>query len=428
MRVLHLSTFHLSGGAGVAAARLNQALGRSGIESDVLVDHPSREESHVHTFRTGYLGRKLTWLRFSLERLYFLMFEKNKEVRFSFSPARIGADVSIHPLVRQADIIHLHWVNFGYLSTDGLANILRLGKQVVWTFHDMWPMTGGCHHSGTCDHYEHACGNCKFLRTSEENDLSHQVWQRKKDAFAAGQFSAVACSSWLGNRAQQSSLLTGFDIRSIPNPIDTTVFVPKDKRLARKALSLNPDKEYILFAAAKVKAPGKGYDFFRQAIERILQANRGLSKDFELIVFGQANPDLAADFSAKINFLGYLNDTEQITNAYCAASVFVTSSLEENLPNTIMEAMACGTPCVGFDVGGIPEMIDHLINGYVSDYKSIESLSTGIEWVLSHNSDGHLSAQARQKVVDNYSEEIVAAQYITLYKNLLKNQNPQSVQ
>ena len=421
MRVLHLSTFHLSGGAGVAATRLNRALRKLGIESDLLADRSSQAEKYVHELSGTTFKRKISWMLFVLERLFFLIYEKNSAIRYAFSPAKFGNDLTDHPLVKNADVIHLHWINFGFISIKGLSKLLNLGKPVIWTFHDMWPMTGGCHHSGTCDHYQESCGNCKFVKNPGPTDLSNQVWMQKSKIYGHKRFTAVACSNWLQKRGMQSSLLNSIDVISIPNPIDTEVFSPQNKQQARLKLGLDPSKEYILFAAAKVKAAGKGYEFFREAIEAFSLNASPVSKATELIVFGQVNSDLSSDFPIKINFLGYLKKPEDIANAYSAASIFVTPSLEENLPNTIMEAMACGTPAVGFNVGGIPEMIDHKSNGYVADYKSTTSLTKGIEWVFENNINGELSSTARQKVLACYAESVVAPRYIDLYRQVLNN-------
>ncbi len=420
--VIHLSTYHLSGGAAVAATRLHRALCRQGIASSLLSDLPSGAEEGVAALSNTFWQKKEHWVRFTAERLCFLPYEKDKRVRFAFSPARVGVDLSEHPLIRAADIIHVHWVNFGFLSVGSLKKLFLLGKPVVWTFHDMWPFTGGCHHSGECENYRKECGNCKFLRNPGVNDLSHRGWTAKAGAYTAVPFAAVTCSRWLEGRARSSSLLKNFRITTIPNPIDTEQFRHGDKRASRSLLGLAPDKDYILFAAAKVSATGKGFHFFRQAVQLLVEKNPTIVHSVELLVLGKGSEESLTDLPLKATSMGYLQDAEQIGRVYNAASMFVTTSLEENLPNTIMEAMACGTPAVGFSTGGIPEMIDHLENGYVAAYKSAESVRDGIVWVLEQGEE--LGEKARAKVVRTYAEDIVARQYNQLYTALLENKRP----
>jgi glycosyltransferase involved in cell wall biosynthesis len=420
MKVVFINTSDNSGGAAIACLRLQKAMeANTPAEGHVLVQEKNSLNPYVETLSDSDWKKKLTWLRFVAERLSFLPYERSKEVRFLFNRSIFGTDISTHPLVTEADIIHLHWVNFGYLSTSGIKKLLALGKPVVWTFHDMWPFTGGCHHSGTCDHFEVACGNCKFLKKPGQNDISHAGWLAKQQAYQPFAFTAVGCSQWLAGLAKRSSLLDGFRIESIPNPIDTSFFNVIPKSEARQLLGLPTDKELILFAAMRVNAPGKGFSYFVDALKALAQNLPEWNNKVELVVFGQSDDSTLANLPYRTHQLGHLSDLKKIVLAYNAASLFVTPSLEENLPNTIMESFACGTPAVGFRVGGIPEMIDHEINGYISDYKSVDSLATGIRWVLENNTDGKLSKQARQKVLDNYSEKVVAEQYFQLYQSLL---------
>jgi glycosyltransferase involved in cell wall biosynthesis len=420
MKVVFINTSDNSGGAAIACLRLRKAMEEyAAVEGRVLVQEKNTTNTFVETISDTAWKKKTTWLRFVAERLSFLPYERSKEIRFLFNRAIFGADISNHPLVQEAQIIHLHWVNFGFLSTSGLKKLLALGKPVVWTFHDMWPFTGGCHHSGACDHYENECGNCKFLNKPSEHDISHGGWKAKKKAYLPSHFTAVACSHWLAGHANRSSLLKGSRIESIPNPIDTSLFHVISKKEARLKLGLPVDKELILFAAMRVHAPGKGFIYFVDALNWLSLNHPEWNDRLELVVFGQADDTTLAGLPYRAHKLGHLSDVQKIILAYNAASMFVTPSLEENLPNTIMESFACGTPAVGFRVGGIPEMIDHKINGFVSEYKSTESLGAGMQWVLDHNTEGTLSNQARQKVLDKYSEKVVAEQYYNLYQSLL---------
>jgi glycosyltransferase involved in cell wall biosynthesis len=284
----------------------------------------------------------------------------------------------------------------------------------------MWPFTGGCHHSGECENYQIECGNCKFLKNPSQKDISRKDWLVKRSAYQPGYFTAVGCSQWLAKRAKNSSLLADFRIESIPNPIDTTVFSPVSKNEARKQLNLPADKHLILFAAMRVNALMKGFFYFQDALTLLKDKHPEFSEHTELIVFGQADDEVLNQLPFKTHKLGHLSDIKQIVLAYNAASVFVTPSLEENLPNTIMESFACGTPAVGFSIGGIPEMINHQSNGYLAEYRSVKSLAAGIQWVLENNGEGKLSKKAREKVMERYAENVVASQYETLYKSLLK--------
>jgi glycosyltransferase involved in cell wall biosynthesis len=427
MKIVILSTFDNFGGASIAASRLNKALNTNGLSSNMLVQDKKGDLPNIETIAQNWFQKKLTLLRFALDRLQFTFYEKNKDVRFLFSQATIGVDVSDNPLIQQSDIIHLHWINFGFLSINSLEKLFETGKPIVWTLHDMWAFTGGCHYARDCTNYERNCGNCEqFLKNPSENDLSHQVWERKKEVFSKANLTIVTCSEWLAQKARESSLLKDKTIISIPNPIDTEVFRPIEKSAARAYFELSPDKKYILFGAVKISDERKGFAYFVEALSILnvrlsnnehRKSERGYRKeDIEIIIFGQAQ---ASDFERlpfKVNILGKLSDLETIATAYSAATVFVSPSIEDNLPNTIMESTACGTPVVGFEIGGIPEMIDHKENGYLAKYKSAEDLAKGIYWILFESDYQVLVSNARQRVVDNYSEEIVAKRYQEVYR------------
>ncbi len=463
MKITILSTFDNFGGASIAASRLNKALNTNGLSSNMLVQHKKGNLPNIETIAPNWFQKKLAFLRFALDRLQFTFYEKNKNVRFIFSQARIGVNVNNHPLIQQSDVIHLHWINFGFLSLDSLEKLFKTNKPVVWTLHDMWAFTGGCHYARECTNYERNCGNCEiFLKNPSTNDLSHQVWERKKEIFSNANLTIVTCSEWLAQKARESSLLKDKTIISIPNPIDVNVFRPIEKAVAREHFKLSPDKKYILFGAVKISDERKGFAYFVEALSMFDACNsmfdvqlsmfgidealnseqqpsnnehrtsnienrtsnpehrtpniENRTSNIEILIFGQAQ---ASDFKGlpfKVNILGKLSDVETIAKAYSAATVFVSPSIEDNLPNTIMESMACGTPVVGFEVGGIPEMIDHKFNGYLAKYKSAEDLAKGIYWTLFDSDYQALVDNSRRKVLDNYSEQVVAERYKKVYK------------
>ena len=398
MKILILNTSERTGGAAVAAGRLEKALLQAGISVNKLV-------------------RKDTWLnrfRFYWERLIiFLCNGLNRKNLFAVSIANTGENIINNSLVKEADIIHLHWINQGFLSLKEIHALTKLGKPIVWTMHDMWPCTGICHHARECNKFQIKCDSCFFLK-SRGKDLSTKIFNQKSSLYKTAHVTFVGCSQWLTNRAKQSQLLQGKTVVSIPNSIDMLVFYQKEQKQAREELGLPQDKKLLLFGALNATDKRKGFDYLIAALEQLKR------EDVELVVLGQVKEDIRNLFPIPIHPVGYLSDELKIVSLYNAVDLFVTSSLEENLPNMIMESMACGTPCVGFQVGGIPEMIDHQVNGYVANYKDADDLANGIQWVLDHKEPQVLSTACVKKVRENYSEEVVAKQYITLYESLLK--------
>lgn len=413
------------GGAAIASLRLLSVLEEEhDIEAKLLVQEKKRNRPDVVPVAQSWLDKKKALVRFATERLYFRLFEKSKEVRFAFSPANTGIDISQHALVQEADILHLHWVNFGFLSIESLKKLFSLGKPVVWTLHDMWAFTGGCHHSGDCENYQGHCGNClPYLRNPSPNDLSAKVWQQKNlifgDIAQLPPIQIVGCSEWLANRARKSNLFKNLSIDAIPNPLDVTVFKPVAKAEARAKLNLPIDKKLILFAAAKVTVIWKGFSYFKEALQ-ILKEQIPNPEEIELVILGESDAELNKTLPFKTHALGRISDINQIALIYSAADVFTIPSIQENLPNTIMEAMACGTPSVGFEVGGIPEMIEHQQTGFLATYKSAEDFAVGIKWVLFEADADTLANNARKKVLENYSQEVVKERYLEVYRGIIK--------
>jgi glycosyltransferase involved in cell wall biosynthesis len=406
LKIVLLSYHNQNGGAGIACGRLRDALEKAGHQVSMLVQEKSGYDASI-PLNTTLWQKALAWIYFIWERLTYLPSEKSKAVRFLFNPGIYGRDISRHPLIQEADIIHLHWVNFGMLSIQNIHQLLGTGKPIYWTLHDMWTFTGGCHHSGNCMNFQHSCGNClEFMKLPSENDLSHQLWTKKFDAFQAPNLHIITCSDWLKNRATSSSILKNHRIESIPNAIDTAQFRPAEKHNAKHKLGLNPDKKYILFVAMRVNAPKKGFHYLQEALKNLD------SEQYELIIAGNAQD--IPELSLKAHKLGHISSPEKMIQVYQAADVFVTPSLEENLPNTIMEALACGTPCVGFNIGGIPEMIEHQVNGYVANYQSVEDLHHGLLWTLENAPE----QAARQKAESAYSESIIAAKHLKYYEHV----------
>ena len=419
MKILILNTTEHTGGAAVAANRLLRALLRQGVSALMLVRDRATDDPAVVSLDQGAVRRWLNFLYFVWERLVIYLCNKlNKRNLFQVSIANTGINIRRTAAFREADVIHIHWINQGFLSLDEIARIIASGKRVVWTLHDLWPATAICHYPGDCVKYRTGCSACPMLNPNPLVDLAKRV-ARRKGKVDWRRVTFVGCSEWIARTASESVWLREARFVSIPNPIDTTLFRPIDRREARQRLGLPEEKRLILFAAAKLSDTRKGATFLLEAC-RLLAAE--MEGELEIILMGSDAAELSALSPVPVRALGYISGAAELAVAYSCADLFVIPSLEDNLPNTIMEAMACGTPCVGFRTGGIPEMIDHAVNGYVSASRDSADLARGIAWVLRHPEPGNLSVACREKVMRRYQESVVAKKYIALYQELIQEQ------
>ena len=417
MRVLILNTSEKTGGAAVAANRLMDALNNNGVKAKMLV----RDKETDHISVVGLSNPLIQQWRFLWERLViFFHLHFSKKHLFEIDIANVGSDITGLREFKEADVIHIHWINQGFLSLNGLRKILDSGKPVVWTMHDIWPATGICHLAMDCRKYSSRCSNCRLLPNGgSDKDLSNKVWGKKKSIYDKYDISFVACSKWLASEASKSALLTGHPVTSIPNPIDTRVYCPGDRNMAAKAVQLPLDKKIILFVSQRANNPNKGMDYLIEACNILINEHPEMQEDTVVAVLGGHSEDVVDKIPFKAFALGYVNDPRRIVDVYRSVDLFVLPSLSENLPNTIMEAMACGVPCVGFKVGGIPEMIDHMRNGYVAKFRDSDDLAKGMQWVLTDSDRGCLSDNCLKKVVASYSQHSVAIKYIEVYNQAL---------
>ncbi|WP_075591053.1 glycosyltransferase family 4 protein [Labilibacter marinus] len=419
MKVLIINKSASNGGAAVAARRLFNALKSNGTDVKMLVEDCSDTAQDIACVANNKVKRRASFKRFVYERLYFLPFERNKSVRFQFSPAVAGLDLSNHPWVQEADIIHLHWFNQGFISLKGLDKLFQLNKPIVWTLHDMWSFTGGCHYSGSCSEYVEHCGHCPFLRYRHNTDLSYTIHQRKKKIWKKAEMHAVTCSKWLGSLAKESTLLRGKKISAIPNPIDSELFKPIDQLETRKKLGLPLDKKLLLFGAANINDPRKGIKYLVHALEILEIKQPELKSKFELVVFGKSNKAFLKNIPFKIHEMNFISNNEELVRLYNAADAFILPSLQDNLPNTVMESLSCGTPVISFKIGGVPEMISHRKTGYLADAKNSDHLSKGIYITLFKSHNEKMQQDAREFVLNNYSNQIIAEQYQNVYTSLV---------
>ena len=413
MRVLIVNTSESTGGAAMAAHRLMEALINNGVKAKMLVRDKQSEQLTVVSAGNGWRQQ----FHFLWERLrIFMALHFSRKHLFELDIANVGTDITTLPEFKEADIIHLHWINQGFLSLSGIRKILSTGKPVVWTMHDIWPATGICHLTLGCNQYKRRCQNCKYLPgKGGANDLSARTWEKKRKLNESNDIVFVACSKWLAGEARQSALLQKQQVFAIPNPIDTRLFHQTDKQEARRKEHLPADKKLILFVSQRTTNVNKGMNYLVDACKLIAEQHPEMRQQLAMVIIGGHSEEFEHEFQLPVYPLGYISSAQRMADIYNAADLFVLPSLSENLPNTIMEAMACGVPSVGFKVGGIPEMIDHRKNGYVAEYRSAEDLAGGIRWTLSEADYASLSANAIRKVLHTYSQSAVASRYIEVY-------------
>lgn len=418
VRVAHLNAYDGNGGAGRACLRLNEALRSEGIDSEVLVNYKFGKDPGIKSLSDSLFSKAFTAFCILSERFITSFF--SKKVKVPFSIPVWGKNAAGNKELRNADVIHLHWVNHAFLRPRDLAKLAQLNKPVVWTFHDSNAFTGGCHVRYSCDHFENECGMCPLLKRSSPGDLSHRIWKAKEDAYKKVLPSVIAPSTWMAASVKRSKLLGNAGIHVIPNTLDTSTFRPLNKSEAKKRAGLSPGKFIMLsgFMPSR-KDLHKGTPYLLESLQILAEGGRIDPESIELVVFGNRDEKNVPDFPVKATFLGTISNDEQLAMFYSAADVFLTPSLEDNLPNTVMESLACGTPVVAFTTGGIPDMVRHKDNGYLAEYRSSASFAQGIEWVLSFEDREMLNRSARRTVEENFSEKVIAEQHIALYKKLL---------
>ncbi len=414
MRVLIVNTSENTGGAAIAANRLMEALKNNGVKAKMLVRDKRSDQITVASLpQSPLLKLKFIWER-------FVIWKANgwrKHNLFQMDIANTGTDITSLPEFKEADVIHLHWVNQGFLSLKGIRRIIESGKPVVWTLHDEWPFTGICHYSGTCTKFQTACHHCPLLAGGGgKNDLAARTFRSKQQMLHGAHIIFVACSHWLEGLARQGTLLVGQEVTCIPNTINPSVFRPAEQVKVRLQCNLPIDKKLLLFGSLKATDPRKGINYLVEACRILKEQHAELAAQTGIVVVGNKADQIREMFPFPVYAIDYVSDEKQMARLYNAVDCYVTPSLEDNLPNTVMEALSCGIPCVGFNVGGIPEMIDHRQNGYLAEARNAGDLAEGIRFVLEADNPQQLKDNAVHKALSSYGETNVSSKYIALYR------------
>lgn len=411
MKILILSTYDVNGGAAKATFRLYKALIENNVKCKMLVQQKDSNENDIYMFKKN---SAIVSNLLSNDNLLDTFYKNRQDI--IFSTGIFGENISKNKLVKQADIIHLNWINNDFISIKSLN---KINKPIVWTLHDMWPFTGGCHYTGECDKYKSKCKNCPILNSNKNHDLSAKIFNLKEKHYSKD-IVIVTLNKWMQNCVKNSKLFKFNKVIKIPNTIDTNIFKPPyDKLKIRSTFNIKQRKFVILFGAANaLYDKRKGFKFLKEAINLIVEKN--VIDNLEIIVFGSNYCKTVVNPKVTYRYLGKINDENKLAQIYSMSDVFVIPSLEDNLPNTILESLSCVTPVVGFNIGGIPNLIEHKINGYLAKYKSSEDLAQGIYWIYKNNQNNWLGKNGRDKIVKNNNNDIIAKQYIDLYKSLLK--------
>lgn len=375
--------------AGSAAIRLHKAFLDAGIDSSVLSLHSSISGNP----RITKLGKKGEIIA-RLDERFQRRVRKQIDPAFGlFSYPVLGSNVSQMAQILNADIIILHWVLHGFLSLKNIEQLIKTGKPVIFFMHDMWTVTGGCHYSFDCEKYKVKCYECPMFVEHKGKDWALSEFEQKKKIYSAySNVYFVSPSSWLYECIKHSALANGMPAFHIPNVLDRNIFKPFEKSIAKQILNIGEDETVISFGAVYVSSPYKGWPYLQQALQ--LLKDELSDKKVTLLIFGSDyNQQIADAVPFKIKFMGMLKDEYSTAVVYNASDVFIAPSLADNLPYTIFEALSCGTPVVAFSTGGIPDMIQHKVNGYLANYKDASNLAEGVRYVLGNNISGSLSSE-----------------------------------
>jgi glycosyltransferase involved in cell wall biosynthesis len=409
MQIAHLNYSDSIGGAARAANRIHHALRDEGIESFLLVNRGSLPEPTVIAPATAP-GRLLARARRLLASPWRSLLKTDDSSLHS--PACIPSGWARRLNASAADVVHLHWINGEMMS---IADIGRLTKPTVWTLHDMWAFCGAEHYTDSTRWRE---GYTVANRPPQESgfDLNRWTWRRKQRHWRRP-LQIVTPSRWLAGCVQQSELLKSWPVAVIPNPIDTTVWQPVERQLARRTLNLPLQSPILLFGGlGGVEDRRKGFDLLRDAVQML----RGRVAGLELVVFGQLAPTEAAPLGLPIRHTGYVDDDARLRLLYSAADAVVVPSRLEAFGQTASEAHACGTPVIAFDNSGPADIVEHRNTGYLARAFEVQDLANGIAWVLEADADGRrLGIAARERACRLWDSRVVARCYTDLYESVL---------
>lgn len=414
IKVLQVNSTDSGGGAAIAAKRLQDGLRINNVDSSMVVMHKTISDDPYVLGRSGNIGRITAFFNANVDAIPLIKYKSKLSSFFStgYFPARKLSTIGID----EYDIINMHWICGGFI---GVKDLKKIKKPIVWTLHDMWPFTGGCHYSDNCSRYENSCGMCPQIESAKERDITRTIFEMKQDYWKDLDITVVTPSKWLGDCAEKSSLFKNRKVHVIPNGIDTDFFKAIDKKAVREKLGLPINRKIILFGAVNATTDRrKGYDLLEDIFKHY-RTNFD-TKETVLAVFGSERKMKSEEFGIEAYHLGKINGDESLREVYSSADLFIQTSRQDNLPNTNVEAMSCGLPSVAFNVGGLRDLVENDVNGYL--IKSFDSLDFAkhIQKILGDDAiQVKLSSGARNKALRDYNLNVIAKKYSDLYAQII---------
>ncbi|MBF0385384.1 MAG: glycosyltransferase [Candidatus Omnitrophica bacterium] len=383
-----------------------------GADVKFLTGYKTSQDTRVipsYGLLNGLLSQGMSFV----DKLPLLMFPNRKKIIFSPSIIPVKLSKLINKL--SPDIVHLNWITRGFIKIEDLLNIKA---PIVWTLHDSWAFTGGCHLPSECTKYKESCGACPELGSDNEKDLSNWIWQRKAKTYKKLRLQIVTPSKWLSNCVKASSLFYNYDVKIIPNGLDISLYRSLGRELSKQRLGLSGSKKLVLLGAMGLDRDfNKGLQFLKDLLRII--SKRSID-NIEFIIIGTKKREKRICEGIQLNFFGTIRNELDMISLYSSADITLLLSLQENLPYLCMESLSCGTPVVAFDVGGVSDMVKHAENGYLAKPFELEEIVNGISWILEGEERYiELSNNARINCESNFSSELISSRYLDLYKEVV---------
>jgi glycosyltransferase involved in cell wall biosynthesis len=406
--VLHINTRFSGGGAAVASNRLHEGLKKAGCKSKFMVGVSSGELEEVQVVPYDWKSRWLHRL-LPLTGLNYLEYQGSFKIPKTY-------------FFKEADIINLHNLHrdfFSYLSLP----LLTSNKPAVWTLHDMWSFTGHCAYSFDCNRWKVGCGNCPYLNTypAVRRDATRWEWKLKNRTYSRSNITIIVASNWLESKARKSVLAKYFSIIRIPHGIDSNTYFPIEKKLSRVVLNIPNDKIVLMFSAMSVSDHRKGGDLLIKILKGI---PKSLKSNMALLILGEGGKAYGDMVDMEVLPLGYVGGDPLKVICYSAADIYLFPTRADIWSLVVQESMACGTPCIGFDVGGVSDLIRPGINGSLAPAEDINTFrDLVIELAEDHKKRCEMGSKCREIVLKEYDIHIQVNQYLSLYKKIISENN-----